>query len=128
MKRKLLLKVIPIGICFGVLLGVAFGQSGHFVNLIWSASSDSTAANPGTVTVYRASGACPATGIGSLSYTALTTTAPAGGPYSDTSVTVGTWCYYVTATIGGATSGPSNTVQAVILPLAPSSLKVGSSQ
>lgn len=111
----------------GLWIGAASAAS-HQVTLNWTASIDSTASNPGTVTVYRANAACPATGIGGLNYTALTTTAPAGGPYSDTTVGVGTWCYYVTATIGGATSGPSNAVQAVILPLAPSSLKVGSSQ
>jgi hypothetical protein len=100
-----------------------FAHAQHQVTLNWVASTDSTAATPGTVTVYRAAAACPASGIGTLTYTALSTTAPAGGPYTDTAVTSGsTYCYYVTATIGGATSGPSNTVSGTIPVGAPSSL------
>lgn len=97
-------------------------QAQHKVTLSWTASTDSTSSNPGTVSVYRATGTCPASGIGTLTYTTLTATAPAGGPYADSTVTAGTYCYYVTATISGATSGPSNTVTAVVPTAAPSGL------
>lgn len=110
---------------FSLLLGsssVAFAAS-HSVTLTWTASTDSTTANPGTVNVLRATGNCPASGIGTLTYNTLTTTAPAGGPYVDNSVTSGTtYCYYVTATIGGQTSNPSNTFQSTIPVAPPSSL------
>lgn len=86
----------------------------HKVTLSWVASTDSTSSNPGTVSVYRATGTCPASGIGTLTYSTLTAAAPAGGPYADTTVSAGTYCYYVTATISGATSGPSNTFTAVV--------------
>ena len=95
----------------------------HSVTLNWIASTDSTTTTPGTVSVFRATGTCPASGIGTLTYTTLTSTAPAGGPYTDTAVTVGSaYCYYITATIGSATSGPSNTVGAVIPVGPPTSL------
>jgi len=103
-------------------------QSTHQVTLRWTASPDSTTAAPGTVTVYRATAACPASGIGTLAYSKLTATALAGGPYVDTSVTTGsTYCYYVTATIGGLESNPSNTFQGQI-PTAPPSTLTGSVQ
>jgi len=102
--------------------------SGHQVTLTWAASADSTSSKPGTVSVYRANEACPATvSATSSGFTAITTAAAASGPYTDSTVTAGTWCYFVTATIGSATSPASNAVQAVLLPLAPSSLAIGSS-
>ncbi len=98
-------------------------QSGHTVTLSWSASPDSTTTNPGTVNVWRSAGAC-STGAPSGA-TQLTASAPAGGPYVDSSVQAGsTYCYYVTATISGATSGPSNTTQAAVGPFPPSGLTV----
>ena len=121
--------IITVAVIFGA---IAHGQklkaavAGHSVNMTWTASVDSTTANPGTVGVWRMSGACPAS-ITTGSFTALTNAAPAGGPYTDTTVTAGTWCYFVTADFGATISGPSNTVQAVILPLAPSGLAIGSS-
>lgn len=99
--------------------------TGHQVTLTWTASGDSTTTTPGTVSVYRANEACPAT-VTTTGFSAITTSAAAGGPYTDSTVTAGTWCYFVTATIGSATSGPSNAVQVVILPLAPSNLAIGS--
>ena len=120
MKRATLLLVL--------FASSAIAQGQHSATLTWTASSDSTTTTPGTVTVYRATAACPASGIGTLTYTPLTTTAPAGGPYVDTAVTVGTtYCYYVTATIGGSTSGPSNTFQAKI-PASPPTALTGTVQ
>jgi hypothetical protein len=106
-----------------VLSAIACKAQSHQVTLTWTASKDSNASNPGTVSVYRAVGSCPPSGIGTLTYTPLTTAAPAGGPYPDTTVTAGmTYCYYVTATINGATSQPSNTASATIPVLAPTAL------
>ena len=118
MKTRILLLTI-----FVLSLSAHAAAAQHSVTLNWIASTDSTTATPGTVTVYRATAACPASGIGTLTYTALTTTAAAGGPYTDSAVTTGvTYCYYLTATIGGATSGPSNTAGGTIPVGTPTSL------
>lgn len=98
----------------------------HQAQLTWTVSADSTVANPGTVNVYRVTGTCPAIGIGTANYTALTTSAAPAGPYTDSTIAVGTvYCYYVTATIGGVESAPSNTFQSnTVIPSAPTGLKV----
>lgn len=101
-----------------LFLGLACGTSAkaqaapaHEVDLTWTASPDG-----GTVSVYRAAGLCSATT--STSFTKLTSTAPAGGPYKDTTVTAGNWCYYVTATVNGSESVASNTTNPSV-PTAP---------
>ena len=101
-------------LCALLLAGATFlpaQAASHEVDLSWTASTDPST----TVTVYRASGACSGS---NLTFTKLTTSAPAGGPYKDTSVTAGTWCYYVTATANGSESSPSNNAAAVV-PTAP---------
>lgn len=93
-----------------LLAGLAFAQS-HSVTLNWVAST-----TPGvTYNVYKLTGACPAgtpTGfaiINSSPITALT--------YSDTAVVAGaTYCYYGTAVLNGAESGPSNTAAGAVPP------------
>lgn len=108
------MRIRTLALC-GILLGAAcfaFSQSSaHEVDLTWTASPD-----PGTsVTVYRAPGAC---GTSGQTFTKLSSSAPAGGPFKDTSVTAGTWCYYVTATANGAESAPSNNAGSLV-PTAP---------
>lgn len=77
------------------------------INLAWTASSDSTASDPGTVQVYRATGTCAAN-PNEATYAEIASSAPAAGPYQDATVTAGqTYSYYVTATISGYT-GPSS--------------------
>jgi hypothetical protein len=90
----------------------------HTATLSWTASPDG-----GTVTVYRASGTCPSSGIPSGA-TILTTTAAAAGPYVDSTVTVGAWCYYLTATDNGVTSEVSNASGGSIIPFAPTNLSL----
>ena len=80
-----------------------------------SADTSCTTSSNCTLQVYKASGACPASGIGSLTYTevapTLAGTASVSGTtwsYADTAVTTGsTYCYYVTATYTAGTFGPS---------------------
>lgn len=94
---------------------VAQSQTSSNVTLTWKASASSTTATPGAVSVFRAVGTCPATGIGTLTYQKVSTTAPAAGPFVDTAVSPSTtYCYYVTPVIGGISAAPSNTYQAVI--------------
>jgi hypothetical protein len=94
----------------------------HSASLTWTASSDATANPTLGYNVYRLASACPATGTAGftkLNATPLTSTA-----FSDTNVGLGNSCYYVTATLNGAESVPSNTAPAVVLPGAPTLLKI----
>jgi hypothetical protein len=58
-------------------------------------------------------------GFTSLNSTLFTTTT-----FTDSTVTPGTYCYVVTFTNPTATSGPSNTAAATILPAAPTNVTV----
>lgn len=102
---------------------VTGGNSAH---LTWTASTSAG----GTVTVYRAAGDCAsATG-----FAAIASKVVAAGPYDDTTVSVGssvgqnsaTYCYYVTAVVNSAESGPSNkialTFTNTVLPQPPTGL------
>lgn len=116
--KHLIAVLFFVGLCIG-----AASAASHQVKLTWTASIDSTSANPGTTNVYRATAACPASGIVGVTFAKIASGQPAGGPYTDTSVTSGaTYCYYVTAVIGGAESSPSNTFQGVIPLAAPTGL------
>ena len=99
-----------------ILLLFASPAFGHSALLGWTPSSDAVA-NPTLIyNVYRSTGGC--TG----SFTRVGTAATPS--YTDISITIGTYCYYVTSTLNGAESVPSNTVSAVVLPAAPTALKV----
>jgi hypothetical protein len=107
-----------------LLLAIPAFAASHTASITYTASSDSSIGTPGTVTIYRAVGACPASGLGSLTFAQVTSTAPAGGPYTDTLPGVGTYCYYATATISGATSIPSNTGGGSANPFPPTTFTV----
>jgi hypothetical protein len=95
------------------------------VVLSWTASTDA-AANPTlTYNVYKFSGVCTTTG--SPVFTKINTAPVTTLTYTDSTVTTGTFCYYVTAVLNGAESAPSTQVSAVILLAAPTLLKVTSS-
>ena len=111
-------RLIELGVLalLGLCAGWAIGQTPtHSVSLTIT-EADSSATNPGTATIYRASGSCPASGVPSGA-TALSSTVsvPGTGTYTDTSVTAGsTYCYYATVKVGGAVSPNSNTFQGAI--------------
>lgn len=97
----------------------AYAQAApHSVALSWTASTDG-----GVVTVYRASGACSTSSV-----FASITTGVATNTFTDSTVTVGSFCYQVTTVVNGLESQPSNQVTARILPQAPTSLTIPSSQ
>jgi len=99
----------------GLSIGFAFGQSGHTVTLT-VASPDTSSTAPGTATILRAAGACPASGV-PASGTTLTSSlsVPGTANYSDTSVAGGsTYCYWSTLKTAGGGSGVSNTFQGAI--------------
>ena len=104
------------------LVSVAPAKAQHSVSLSWTASSDA-AANPTLAyNVYRLAGACPASGT--VGFTKLTATPVTVSTFTDATVALGPACYYVTSTLNGAESLPSNFVSAVSLPGAPTLLKI----
>lgn len=114
MKAKLVVLALAL-----LITAAAIAQSAHSVTLNWNASVDSGVA----YNLYRATSACPASGLpanASKIASGLTVLT-----YNDVNVTTGNaYCYYVTATLNGVESLPSNNANAVILPAAPSALTV----
>lgn len=98
--------------------GAAGAQTGHSVNLAWTASTDSGS----TYNLYRLSGACPASGT--AGFAKITATPVTGVTYTDSGVSAGAYCYYATAVLNGAESAPGNLASAVILPAAPTALTI----
>lgn len=92
----------------------------HSVALSWVASPDAVANPSLTNNVYRLVASCPASVVPSQ-FTKVNPSPLAVTSFTDTNVTAAaTYCYFVTAQLGGLESVPSNTFQAVI-PLAPDS-------
>jgi hypothetical protein len=111
-----------LGILSLALVFAAPARAQHSASLAWTASSDA-AANPGLgYNVYRLAAACPASGT--TGFTKLNTAAVSTTSFTDSTVGLGNVCYYVTATLNGAESVPSNTASAVVLPGAPTLLKI----
>lgn len=86
----------------------------HSVTLTWVDTQ-----NPATTTynVKRATGLCTGTPVFSTIASAV-----AVKTYADTAVTVGNYCYVVTAVLSGAESVPSNSASANVPPFAPTAL------
>lgn len=100
-----------------LMLAATFGHAqSHSVTLAWTASSDSTTSDPGTVNVYRATGTC----AGTPSFTQIKTAVTPNGPYVDASVGTGRFAYYVTQVNAANLESPaSNCIAVVIYPKAP---------
>lgn len=78
------------------------------IKLNWSESADAKAQDPGTVNIYRRTAACPQS-VSGAKWLKLATDVPAGGPYVDNAANLHyPHCYYITATIDGVESAPSN--------------------
>lgn len=89
---------------------LAFAQAPHSVTLNWTDTQNP----PGTTYVYRSATACAqATTFTSIASSLTTLT------YVDSTVTVGKYCYQVTASLNGLESLPSNQTDAKVLPFAP---------
>src|SRR5208337_369101 len=105
--------------CFSLLLllfGVAqvVAAQNHSVTLTWNLPTDAVASS--TYNVYRASGACPVSGLGTLTWAKINTAWIAALTYSDSGVPVGSYCYYATQVQNGTESLPSNTAPALVRP------------
>lgn len=98
----------------------------HNVALSWVAGGDGTAAT--IYHIYRATAACT-TGVAvstipSLSFVRLdgVSSAISSTNYTDATVGVGAFCYYVTAQLNGVESPASLVAGAVVRPLSPTGL------
>ncbi len=110
------------GVLVLALVLAAPAKAQHSASLAWVASSDASANPTLGYNVYRLAGACPASGT--TGFTKLNTSPVATTSFTDSTVGLGSVCYYVTATLNGAESVPSNTASGVVLPGAPTLLKL----
>ena len=108
-----LLRLFSLLLVLFAVAQVAAAQS-HTVTLTWNAPTDQVASS--TYNVYRASGACPVSGLGTLTWAKINAAAITGLTYSDAGVAVGTFCYYATQVQNSAESLPSNTAPALVRP------------
>jgi len=101
------------------VLAVAFvqAQSGPTATVSWAAS----VTPGGTVTVYRCVGT-PCTALSS--FTQLAAGVTPAGPYVDSTVTAGSYSYYLTLTVNGATSVASNIATGSLSPQPPTNVTV----
>jgi hypothetical protein len=112
-------KRIVQGIGFAILglcIGWAYGQTPtHTVNLTVT-SPDASSAAPGTATIQRAAGACPASGVPASGTTLTSSLAvPGTANFTDSTVVGGsTYCYWASLKTAGGGSGVSNTFQGSI--------------
>jgi hypothetical protein len=113
-----------VALCLSLIFFASPARAQHSASLSWNASPDAAANSSLGYNVYRISGACPASGT--AGFTKLNATPVATTTFTDATVGLGSFCYYVTATLNGAESVPSNTASAVILPGAPTLLKLTS--
>jgi len=85
----------------------------HQAILTWAAPDD--ASLTATYNVYRASGLCPASGLGSLAFSKIANTSAL--TYTDANVKVGgQYCYYGTHVEGTVESVPGNTAGGTVTP------------
>lgn len=90
-------------------------QARH-VDLTWTASSSAGQVSV-SYNMYRTAGACPGATFAKINTTPIGTLT-----YSDTTISIGSYCYYATTAAAGLESVPSNKAQADVVPLPPSGL------
>lgn len=98
--------------------------SAHSVALSFTKSTDDTGATGQGYTAWRLSGTCPASVTTTTGFTSLNSTLFTGTTFTDSTVIPGNYCYVLTFTAASASSVPSNTAAAVILPAAPTNVTV----
>lgn len=106
-----------------LLLGSPVKAQAHSAILSWTASPDAGVG----YNIYRLGSSCPVTApttAGTGGFVKLNTTANSTLTFTDSTVALGAACYYVTATLNGAESVPSNTASAVLVPGSPTLLKI----
>lgn len=111
--KKRIVQVIGFAI-LGLCIGWAYGQTPTHAVTLTVTSPDASSAAPGTATIQRATGACPASGV-PASGTTLTSSlsVPGTATFSDNTVVGGnTYSYWATLKTAGGGSGVSNCFQA----------------
>jgi len=114
MKKRIIQGTIAAII--GLSIGWLSAQTPAHSITLTVVSPDVSSTAPGTATIFRAAGACPASGVPS-SGTTLTSTlsVPGTASFTDSSVTGGsTYCYWTKLVTQGGGSGVSNTFQGSI--------------
>lgn len=113
---------------FLIAIALALASTGHaqtplshFVQVAWTDPNNPTGT---TYNVYRANGACSSTST----FTIVNTAPITGLTFQDNSVTVGTFCYQVTAVVNSLESGPSPTAGVPVRPFSPVTLTVKGQQ
>lgn len=84
---------------------VTFGHAQVAVSLGWTASPNATIVN-----IYRASGNCNS----GKPFAKIAGTISLSGPYLDSGITTGQWCYYVTGQTTAGESKPSNKITVTV--------------
>lgn len=107
------LRLLPFFVLFVLALPLCYAQQGAQLTIT---DTGCTTTSTCTYLIYRAPGACPASGIGTLTYAQVDSIANAiTGQWTDPGpLAAGTYCYYASATNGGGVSLPSNTFQKAI--------------
>lgn len=104
------------------LLAVAQTPTTRSAVLTWADAINPSATT--TYNVYRASGACPVTSLPAPALkTGIAAIPNGGGTYTDSTVTLGLWCYGVTAVIAGQESAQTMAAGG-LLPASVSSLTI----
>ena len=112
MKKRLIRYAAVIGLIYGAL-GWCYGQTASHQVTLTVQSTDTSSTAPGTATILRVTGACPASGVPASGTTLTATLAvPGTAQYVDSGVTGGsTYCYWTLLKTAGGGSGVSNTFQ-----------------
>ena len=100
-----------MGLTLLMAAGITWAQSARKVTLTWTDTSNPSGT---TYSVKRAAGLCSGTPAFSTLATGIT-----AKTYEDSTVTVGNYCYVVTASFAGLESAPSNSAAAPVLPRPP---------
>lgn len=114
------MKKIPLAILLACSSPLFSQTTTYTVQISWQPAADGSDAG-GTINVYKAIGSC---GSASQQFTKIATDVSLDGPYLDSSVTSGSYCYYVTAVVNSDESSPSPTTSVSIKPGPATNFKV----
>ena len=99
-------------VCYFVIVLVALTSPAmaqaapHSAAVSWTAPADANATT--NYNVYRLNSTCPISGIGTATWTKVASSLTVVN-FTDTTITVGNWCYYVTQVTNGIESAPGTT-------------------
>ncbi len=113
-----------LGLLLVATLPVFAQTTAHTAKFAYTASTDSTTQNPGTVTAFAANGACGTTQTFASVQTGGPASATVANPFTVNLSAPGTYCFYLEAVIGGASSTPSSSVGGSANPFPPTAVTV----